>query len=162
MSDDRLFASNSAIGRRWYFFNIFILCVIAVSLHTLFNNYILPNTISEVYNIIASWILYFGYAIIIITFLALVERRLYDICGKRDNKAYKNSSFVLKFIVLYQIAIIVLRWFEIGSSLPLNQMQSIATLLDIVFLFIVFILGLIKGKISNLTYIEYKKQDKYK
>ena len=73
-----------------------------------------------------------------------------------------NFIIVIKFIVLYQIAIIALRWFEIGSSLPLEQMQSIATLLDIVFLFIVFILGLIKGKISNLTYIEYKKKDKYK
>ena len=99
MSDDRLFASNNAIGRKWYFLNLIILSVIVTFTHLLFKDHIIPHVISDVYVIIAKGFLYLAYIVYLITFFALIERRLYDITGTRDSKAYRNISSILTFAV---------------------------------------------------------------
>lgn len=162
MSDDRLFASNNAIGRKWYYINIAILAIITVITEYAFTEYIIPNVKTEVYDIIAHWMMYFAYTIYLITFFALIDRRLYDICGARDTKGYANTSAVLKLAVCFQIIIIVAQATGINPSINYDLLQGIAWILDGIFLIIAFLLGFFKGKISNLTFGEYKERLKYK
>ena len=96
MSDDRLFASNNAIGRKWYFLNIIILTIITLVTKYIFEDHIFPNVTTEVYEIIAKGILYFAYIIYAVTFFALIERRLYDAVGSREKQGYKNTSGFLQ------------------------------------------------------------------
>lgn len=162
MSDDRLFASNNAIGRRWYFLNMIILAVISFVTYKVFTDYITPNIANESYVSITNWILYFAYLIYLITFFALIERRLFDVCGRRDTQGYKTVSLILQLIILFQIITLAVSWFQINIPISLQDLQQIAGFLGIVFLGIIFFLGFIKGKISNLSYEEYRKQIKYK
>ena len=48
MSDDRLFASNNAIGRKWYFLNIVILSVITLITKYIFEDHIIPNVTANI------------------------------------------------------------------------------------------------------------------
>lgn len=162
MSDDRLFASNNAIGRKWYFLNLIILAVIVVATKFGFDDYIFPNVRTEVYELMAQWTLYILYGVYLITFFALVERRLYDICGERDTNQYKNLSAVLQFAVLFQILVVVLPNCEVQLPISNELLQYIAFFFDGIFVFTAFCIGFISGKISNLTYEEYKNQLKYK
>ncbi|HIS89569.1 TPA: hypothetical protein IAA87_09140 [Candidatus Avigastranaerophilus faecigallinarum] len=161
MSDDRLFVSNNAIGRKWYFINIFILTIIAFLTQTIFINYIIPNVTSEVHEIIAKWILYIAYLFFLITFFALIERRLFDICGKRDTKVYKNTSAILKLAVFCQILSLYCQWQKPTIPISYSTIDFIAMIMDLIFFIVVFILGFIKGKISCLTYEEYRQKIKY-
>lgn len=162
MSDDRLFASNNAIGRKWYYLNIVILGLISYFSYLLFNEYIIPNTISDTYSLIATWGSYFLYLILIVTFFALIERRVYDICGQRDSARYKNMSSFFSCIVIYQLLVIVVQWFPASQQLPMDALQNVATLLDFVFVIGAFFVGTIKGQISNMSYDEYRKRDRYR
>ncbi len=162
MSDDRLFASNNAIGRKWYFLNMIILAIITIATQYGFDTYILPNVRTEVYEIIATWTLYIAYIIYLVTFFSLIERRLYDISAARDSSTYKNVSAILKFTVCFQLLIIVGQHCEVDIPVSYDLLQIIAWIFDGIFLFIAFILGFINGKISNMTYEEYKNQIKYK
>lgn len=162
MSDDRLFASNNAIGRRWYYINIVILGIITVITNHVFTEYIIPNVKSEVYYLIAHGIMYFAYAIYLITFFALIDRRLYDVFGARDTKGYANVSAFLKLAVCFQAIILICQWTNINPPVSYDFLQSIAWMLDGVFVVIAFFLGLFKGKISNLTFEKYKDRLKYK
>lgn len=161
MSDDRLFASNNAIGRKWYFLNIIILAVITVLTKYIFSDYIIPNVRTEVYEIIANGIMYFAYLIYIITFFALIDRRLYDACGVRDNKGYKNTSAILKFAVCFQILILVGKACNVDVPVSYDVLQYVAWFFNVIFLIIAFCLGFVNGKISNLTYEQYKNKIKY-
>lgn len=161
MSDDRLFVSNNAIGRKWYFINIFILTIIAFVTQTIFIDFVIPNVTSEVHEIIAKGILYFAYIFFLITFFALIERRLFDVCGKRDTKEYKNISAILKLAVFCQIVSLYCNWQKPNIPISYSTIDYIAMIMDLVFLLIVFILGFKKGKISSLTYNEYKNKIKY-
>ena len=161
MSDDRLFVSNNAIGRKWYFINIFILTIIAFVTQTIFIDFVIPNVTSEVHEIIAKGILYFAYIFFLITFFALIERRLFDVCGKRDTKEYKNISAILKLAVFCQIVSLYCNWQKPAIPISYSTIDFIAMIMELVFLIIVFILGLKKGKISSLTYNEYKNKIKY-
>lgn len=162
MSDDRLFASNNAIGRKWYFLNLIILAVIVVATKFGFDDYIFPNVRTEVYELMAQWTLYILYGVYLITFFALVERRLYDICGERDTDQYKNLSAVLQFAVLFQILVVVLPNCEIQLPISNELLQYIAYFFDGIFALTALFIGFVKGKISNMTYEEYKNQLKYK
>ena len=162
MSDDRLFASNNAIGRKWYFLNLIILSVIVFATKFGFDDYIFPSVRTEVYELIAQWILYILYGVYLITFFALVERRLYDICGERDTDKYKNLSAILQFAVLFQILVVVLPNCEIQLPISNELLQYIAYFFDGVFALTALLIGFVKGKISNMTYEEYKNQLKYK
>ena len=162
MSDDRLFASNNAIGRKWYFLNLIILAVIVVATKFGFDDYIFPNVRTEVYELMAQWTLYILYGVYLITFFALVERRLYDICGERDTDQYKNLSAVLQFAVLFQILVLVLPNCEIQLPISNELLQYIAYFFDGIFALTALFIGFVKGKISNMTYEEYKNQLKYK
>lgn len=162
MSDDRLFASNNAIGRKWYFLNIIILAIITVATQYVFDTYIINSVRTEVYEIIATWSLYIIYMIYVVTFFALVERRLYDISAARDSALYKNISAILKFAVCFQILILVGQFCKVDINVSYDLLQLIAYFFDGLFLFIAFIIGFINGKISNMTYEEYKNQIKYK
>lgn len=161
MSDDRLFASNNAIGRKWYYINLVILTVIASCTQFVFLDYIIPNVTSDVYEIIAKGIMWFAYIIYLITFFALIDRRLYDICGTRECKGYRNTSAILGLAVFMQILSIYCAWQKPQISIPYEFIDFAAMILDILFFAIVFIIGLIKGKISNLSYEEYRKKIKY-
>ena len=161
MSDDRLFASNNAIGRKWYFINIFTLTVIAYITQLIFTQHIIPNVVSEVYEIIAKGMLYFAYIIFLITFFALIDRRLYDICGTRETKGYKNTSSVLKLAVFCQILSLYCQWQKPSIPISYATIDFVAMVMDIVFFIIIFVLGFLKGQISNLTYNEYRKKIKY-
>ncbi len=161
MSDDRLFASNNAIGRKWYFINIIILCVITAVTQVFFNNYIFTNVKSEEYLLIADIIRYFIYIVYLVTFFSLIDRRLFDIAGDRRNNKYKSVSGILSFCIAFQLAILVLPFFKIGAALPLEVLQQLAIFTDLIFLIIVFAIGFIRGTISNMTYEEYKNKIKY-
>lgn len=161
MSDDRLFASNNAIGRKWYFINIVILLIITAVTQVFFNSYIFTNVKSEEYLLIADIIRYFVYIVYLITFFSLVDRRLFDIAGDRRNRQYRSVSGALSFCITFQLAILVLPFFKAGATLPLEALQQIAVFTDLIFLIIVFAIGFIRGTISNMTYEEYKNKIKY-
>ncbi len=161
MSDDRLFASNNAIGRKWYYINLIILSCISYCIYIGFSDYVIPNTISETYTLIATWASYFIYLILLVTFFSLVERRLYDITGKRDTSGYKNSSSLLQFIILFQLVTLILNYFKLADLSLIQLMQQVANVLDLVFVLFVIIVGLFKGKISNISLEEYRKKDRY-
>lgn len=163
MSDDRLFASNNAIGRKWYFLNIIILAVITVITRYVFNEFLIPNAKTDAYVLIAQGLMYFAYTIYLITFFALIDRRLFDIFGARDTKGYANVSAWLKLAVCLQALILIAQYFNIEpQGISLDFLQGIAWILNGIFLIITFIIGFIKGKISCLTFDQYKKQLKYK
>ena len=161
MSDDRLFASNNAIGRKWYVINIVLLALITGLTHTIFTDYIIPNVTTDIYALIAEGILYFLYLIFLITFFALIERRLYDVSGIRDAKRYKITSSILKFAVIVQIISYYCHWKKPTLPIQYSTIDFIAMIMGIVFFIIVFSLMFIKGKISGLTYEEYRKKIKY-
>ncbi len=161
MSDDRLFASNNAIGRKWYFINLFILAVVSFFTNLVFTDYIIPNVTTDVYNIIAKGILYFLFLIYLITFFALIDRRLYDVFGTREVKGYKNVSGFLSFVVIFQLIVIICKWKAVAVPIPIEILEVCAAVLDLLFMFIIFVLGFFKGKISNLTYEQYRKKIKY-
>jgi len=161
MSDDRLFASNNAIGRKWYFLNLIILAIIVLLTHYIYNTHIVPYIRSEVYEIIAKGIVNFIYIIYLITYFALIERRLYDICGRRDCKKYSNISGFLKFFILFQVLILAGQYFNVAINIGYDFLQEIAYIFDGIFILITFLLVFPKGKISNLTYEQYKNKVKY-
>ena len=161
MSDDRLFASNNAIGRKWYFINLFILAVVSFFTNLVFTDYIIPNVITEVYSLIAKGILYFLFLIYLITFFALIDRRLYDVFGTREVKGYKNVSGFLSFVVIFQLIVIICKWKAVAVPISIEILEVCAAVLDLLFMFIIFVLGFFKGKISNLTYEQYRKKIKY-
>ncbi len=161
MSDDRLFASNNAIGRKWYFLNIIILAVITYITKVVFATHIIPNVTTDVYYMIANGILYFLYGIYLVTFFALIDRRLYDISGRRDANSYKNISAILKLAVFVQILYLYCLWKHPQLPISYEQLYFISIILNFIFISIVFVIGLFKGKISNLSYEEYKRKIKY-
>ena len=161
MSDDRLFASNNAICRKWYFANILILAAIAYGTFLTFEHYIIPNVTTDVYVIIADGIMYFLFTIYLITFFALIDRRLFDVFGARDQKGYSNTTAFLKLAIFIQLFVIVGPIFNWEPPVSYDFLQNIAWLFDAAFVLIVVFIGFIKGKISSLTYEEYKKKLKY-
>ncbi len=161
MSDDRLFASNNPIGRKWYAVNMGILLIITYFTHIIFLDYIIPNVITEVYSIISRGMLYFLYLIYLVTFFALIERRLYDISGSRESTLYKNISLTLKISILCQIIYVLYKYQIITIPVSYSIIEFTAMVVFLVFLAILFVLAFIKGKISGLTYEEYRKKIKY-
>ena len=149
------------IRRKWYFLNIIILCVITIATKYIFEDHIIPNITTDVYEIIANGIILFAYVIYAITFFSLIERRLYDVCGKRDSKGYKNTSGFLTFIVIFQIITWLVKIGKINISIDIAILEPVSYILGILFLIIAFFIGLIKGKITNLTYEEYKNKIRY-
>ncbi len=161
MSDDRLFASNNPIGRKWYFLNLIILSILVVVTDLILKKYIIPHTTTAVYNQIAYGMLYFAYLIYAITFFALIDRRLYDITGDRDSNIYKNTAGIMKLIVLLNIIVIFFEHFSVKLPVSYETEWLIIVVSNIIFIIMTLILGLFKGKISNLSYEEYKKKIKY-
>ena len=161
MSDDRLFASNQAIGRKWYYINIVLLVIIAYITNYVIKQIIYPSVTTDFYIAFTKGVLYFAYFIFIITFFALIERRLYDLSGSRSSKTYKNIFQILEIIVIYQAAILILPYINIEIPIDINQLQQIANIFDIIFLVITFLIGFKRGKISCLTKEEYKNKLKY-
>ena len=160
MSDDRLFASNNAIGRKWYFLNIIILSVITIGTELLFEHYLVPNVRTEVYYYIASFIKYTLFLLYLITFFSLIDRRLYDITGDRRSTKYRNISSIICLAIFFQITVIVLPFTNLINDC-FDLSKQIASILDFVFFTIVFFMGFFKGSISNLSYEEYKNKIKY-
>lgn len=161
MSDDRLFASNNAIGRKWYFLNIIILSIITLITKFVFEDHIFPNVTTEVYEIIAKGILYFAYIIYTVTFFALIERRLYDATGSREKKSYRNTSAILQFAVILQLAILIAKATNMTLPVDIELLQLVAWFFNGIFALIVVILCFMKGQISNLTYEQYRNKIKY-
>ena len=161
MSDDRLFASNNAIGRKWYFLNLIILAVITASTHVLFTKHIIPNVTSDVYEIIAKGFLYLAYIIYLITFFALIERRLYDATGTRDSKTYRNISSITTLAIFSVGLEIFCRLKNPSTPIPPEIISGLADIMAPIFAIIVFGLIFPKGNISNLSYEEYRRKIKY-
>ena len=161
MSDDRIFASNNAIGRKWYFLNMIILFVIVVFTAYFFQNFIYTSVRNDSFKSIAVFIHYFVYIIYLITFFSLIDRRLYDIAGSRDSSIYRFISGFMTFIICFQLITILLNVFSLPFVLPYSSLQQIATILDLIFLCIVLILAFFKGKISCASYKDYTKLNKY-
>lgn len=142
--DGRLFSANSPIGRFWYYLNLFLLAFLAVSAHIGILNYVLPAA-NPSYHAPIKAILYFIYFILAVTFFMLLDRRIFDIAGSRDSGAYqfisKISSLVIFLLILSAAA-----YFKI-----INIPESYNSMLIIpfwIFIFMVFILGLIPGKLT--------------
>ena len=161
MSDDRLFASNNAIGRKWYFLNLVILTLIAGGTYFLFEDHIIPNVTTEVYELIAKGFLYFAYLIYTVTFFALIERRLYDVCGTRDSNGYRNTSAILTFSIFAVGVELFCQWKQPNIPIPTEIITLFATVMGIIFVAIMVILMFLKGSISNLTYEQYRRKIKY-
>ncbi len=162
MSDDRLFASNHAIGRKWYYINIFILCILTLITKYVFENFLIPNIINDFFISFANYTLYFIYFIYLITFFSLIERRLYDISGSRESSVYKNISAIMGFTIFLQISVIIIPYTSIKSYISPDLLLPITYIFDFIFLIITFILGLIKGQISNLSFKEFRRRNQYK
>lgn len=161
MSDDRLFASNNAIGRKGYIINLITLAAITYATNRVFDKYIFPFVTDEVYHLIAKVIFFFLIIIYAITLLSLVDRRAYDICGTRDSGIYKNiSGFFTLFVLI--LAIVVINHFKnIITFIPNDMLETAGTFSIFAILFIIFILSFFKGQFSNLTFDQYKKKTKY-
>ena len=161
MSDDRLFASNNAIGRKWYFLNLIILAVITAVTKFVMIEYIIPGTTTEEYKLVAKGVLWFLYGVYIITFFSLIDRRIFDIFGTRDSKGYRNLSSILVFAIFWQIFAIYCQLKHPQLMIAPETIVLIAVVLDIIFFTIVLFITFIPGKISNLSYEEYRNKIKY-
>ena len=160
MGDNRLFASNHAIGKKWYFLNMILLFAIAYGTNWSFANYFIPNTTSETYAYIARFIEYFIYLIFVITFFSLLDRRLFDIAGDRRNESYKSISSILKFCIFAQIVTFISANTKFTLPLPNEILHQLSYGFAILFVVIVVVLGLLKGNITELTYKEYEEKKK--
>lgn len=161
MSDDRLFASNNAIGRKWYFLNLIILAAISYGVNWAFTNYILQNTTNDAYSFIAKFMEFFLYLILFITLLSLIDRRLYDVAGDRRNNTYKNISTLMTFCVFFEIAALISLNTQFNLPLPSAVVQQLTYVFAGVFAVVTIILGLPNGQISNLSYEKYRQKIKY-
>ncbi|MCD7879060.1 MAG: hypothetical protein LUG16_03905 [Candidatus Gastranaerophilales bacterium] len=152
MSDDRLFASNNAIGRKYYYINLFILIILFVVTGVLYNYYIFPEVQTEFYQHVADFIYYVILIIYFITFLSLVDRRLYDVFGERDERGYKITSQIIQFIVFFQIVIYLCSLnSQLSVKMPIDGLMVIAYFFDAIFMIIVIAAGFFPGKISSVV-----------
>lgn len=161
MSDDRLFATNNPIGRRAFLINIIMLILITVGTNYLFNQYIIPEVKSDFYDKVANVMRYLINGAYVITLFALVDRRAYDIFGKRSHIGYKIFSNIIIVSVFYWIFEIIYLHTSFKFPLPSEMIYLIGYILALISLLVIFIMIFPKGKISNLTYDQYKKQIKY-
>lgn len=161
MSDDRLFASNGAIGRKFYFINFVVLFLIAFATHYVFQNYIIPNAQDATYKIIATYIEYFVYLIYVITAFSLVDRRLYDVAGGRRNSTYTNIAAIFSLILIANIVLFLLQNTPVTFPIPASDVQYYTDILNKIGLVLVVGIGLWKGQITNLSFAEYKHKIKY-
>ncbi len=161
MSDDRLFVSNNPIGRVWYFINIIILIVLTFITKFVFEQYIIPNTRTDEYTLIAQIIMYFLYLVYLISFCSLIDRRLYDISGDRNSSAYKTISSLMSLIIFYEICVVVSNSFSIKLPVDLEVLNSAGFIIFLILILITTFLGFFRGKISNQTYDKYRKKPKY-
>lgn len=161
MSDDRLFVSNNAIGRKWYFINLILLSGIIYGANWGFTNYVLQNTTTDDYAFIAKFIEYFVYILLGITFLTLIDRRIYDIAGDRRNNKYKNFQSIIILCIFMQLVPLISA--NTQFKLPVDDaiMQQISYLFLGIFAFLIIIIGFFKGEISNLSYEKYRQKMKY-
>lgn len=149
MTDDRIFASNNAIGRKFYVGNIIILIFVFAATIKIFEKYVFPFTTDETYLKIAqcfSWVIYLIY---VVTLFSLVDRRLYDICGTRDSGVYKNISGFLTVSIVIQLIALVNYYKNIIPFIPQQTISGIGVLFAGIYTFIMFVLAFLKGKIST-------------
>jgi len=163
MSDDRLFSSNNAIGRKWFFLNIIILIIITAVTGFIFDNFIFPDVRSDDYRIISESMLFFLYAVYVVTFLSLVDRRLYDVLGDREKVSYKIiTAFVILTVLFnaycYACGHKLIKVFLIDFNLAL----AVTVILNFMFMVLVLIVGILRGKISSISFDEYRRRIKYK
>ncbi len=161
MSDDRLFSSNNPIGRKWYFINIVLLAALTWGTKFVFINYIIPAAISPIFNTIAKVMLYFLYAVFILTFLSLIDRRLFDICTSRSSQGYATVSSILSLCIFFQAAAFYCELKHPEMMISEQLVYTIAAILGVVFFVIVIFLGFIRGRMTGLSYEEYKNKIKY-
>lgn len=146
MSDDRLFSSNNAIRRKWYFLNLLFLAIIIVVVCVVFTSYVIPKALTEDYYIISTWVYYFILFSLTITFFSLIDRRLYDISGSRDKGLYKQLEPIFVFSILVNIFIWCWEGFHWDINLPFPLFKTIANILLGVFVVLTIAIGFIKGK----------------
>ena len=161
MSDDRLFASNNAIGRKGYIINLITLAALTYATNRIFVKSIFPFVTDEVYFLIAKILFFFLMIVYSITLLALVDRRIYDVCGKRDCALYKNLSGTFNFFVIVLVIVLVQYLKNFKTIIPQNILEASGIFSILALAFIIFVLSFLKGKISNMTFDNYKKKDKY-
>ncbi len=152
MSDDRLFASNNPIGRKWYFINLIILSLISYGTYFFFTKQIIPNVNSQDYSTICNWILYILLFLYLITFFSLIERRLYDASGSRNKGIYKSVGPIFTLTGLMVLITAVLNAYptitiaENKITFPIETLNMIAYIAAGIFLVLMIVIGLIKGK----------------
>ena len=142
--DGRLFSANSPIGRFWYYINLFILAFLAVAAHIGILNYVLPAA-NTAYHIPIKTILYFIYFILAVTLFMLLDRRIFDIAGGRDSGAYQIMSKISS-LVIFLLILSAAAYFKI-INIP-AEYSSMLIIPFWIFIFMIFLLGLIPGKIT--------------
>ncbi len=161
MSDDRLFATNNPIGRKWYFINIVILIAITIGTNYVLNEHIMPSVTSEFYDSVGKLMRYLLNGAYAITLLSLIDRRSYDVFGTRDSKGYKFISSIITIAALVWLFVI----YYIHKHPPIyiteELFYNIVMIVSIVFILVVFGLMFPKGKMSNLSYEEYRNKIRY-
>lgn len=152
MSDDRLFSTNNAIGRKWYFINLAILIIITLATYFFFTKQIIPNIKAEDFVSIANWIMKFLLFIYAITFISLIDRRLYDAAGSREKKFYSTFGSLLTLLGLFVAVVGVLNLYptlNLGGrefTFPMNTLNPIAEIMSAIFVIIIIFIGFKKGK----------------
>ena len=161
MSDDRLFATNNPIGRKWYFINIIILIAITIGTNYVLNEHILPSVTSEFYNSIGKLIRYLLNGTFAITLLSLIDRRTYDVFGTRDSGGYKFISAIITIAAL--LWVFVIYYIHKHPQLFISEELFYNIVMFVSIAFILVVIGLIfpKGKMSNLSYEEYRNKIRY-
>ena len=161
MSDDRLFATNNPIGRKFFIINIIMLILITIGTNYLFNQYIMPEVKSEFYDKVANVMRYLINGAYVITLFALVDRRLFDICGTRSHLGYKIGSNIIIISAFWWLFEVVYLHTSFNLPIPPEAIYFIGYLFVIISLFVIFIISFPKGKISGLSYEEYRKKIKF-
>lgn len=144
MQDDiRLFSANSPINRVWYFVNLFILGILVSGAHIGIKDYVIPNA-NPGYESPIKFFMYFIYFILTITFLMLIDRRIFDIFGARDNDKYITLSKIINIsaIIMFVLGIMI------KINVPYSNILSICLLIIAsIFAIIVFIIGFIPKQV---------------
>lgn len=143
--DNRLFSPNSPICRTWYFINLFLLGILASATHIGVNEYVIPN-VKEHYVTPVTYLSYFIYFILLITFFMLVDRRIHDIGESRDSSIYKilSKTMVVTVSVLTITGII-----GFHNDKIINSLYPVFVIFACFFVLYLFILGLIPGKLTS-------------
>ncbi len=158
MGEGKFFTSNNAIGKKDYLKGVIIIALITFFTYYIFNNFIMTSLKTPDQGTIAKYISYFLYIIYALNLFILIDRRLFDIFEARDSKGYKLCTFVIELIIFVQLFVGYIIGTNQQISVPNEFLIYISFFTGFIFLLIIFSIAFVKGKITEMTYQEYKRK----